>query len=216
MDGTKGPGAWLTSRWAVRGGQIVIGAVFAWAGLAKLGDLGALADVIRADGKVDSDRVIMGRTALSNFLKNDDVQKALDIRRMLLAEVAPRFADSGATFYGHVWVGTYRMEIWAYPDSYSDPASGDPTRYIGDDNVVMLSTNTRLDITSAQVPLPIGPDPRVAGLLPGRMSNRESGFDVTPNVYCAPNGKQIMGELESRPLLIPVQIDGMGCLNTGT
>lgn len=190
-----------------------------WATVASanpLDDLGALADIIRTDGKVDPDRVVMGRSALSNFLKNDDVQKALDIRRMLLAEVAPQFADSGATFYGHVWVGTYRLEIWAYPDTYQDPATGNPTRYVGDDNVIMTSSRTRLDMTSAQVPLPIGPDPRVAGLLPGRMTSRANSFDVTPNVYCSPNGKQIMGELESRPLLIPVQIDGMGCLNTGS
>ena len=43
MERTGGLGAWLTSRWVVRGGQIVIGVVFAWAGLAKLGDLGAFA-----------------------------------------------------------------------------------------------------------------------------------------------------------------------------
>ena len=54
----------------------------------------------------------------------------------------------------------------------------------------------------------------MASIMPGRMVSSEEGFDVTPNLYCTPNGKQIMGELESRPLLVPVQIDGFGCLDT--
>ena len=179
-----------------------------------LGDLEALAGVIRADGKIDPNMVIMGKTALKNFLANEAVQNVLDNRRIDVGALRPEMADSGATFYGFVWVGTYRMEIWTYPDTYTDPATGLPVSYIADDKVVMLSDRTRLDMTSARVPLPLGPDPRVAGLLPDRMSSRESGFDVTPNLYASNNGKQIFGELESRPLLVPVQIDGFGCLDT--
>ncbi len=179
-----------------------------------LGDLEALAEVIRADGKIDSDMLIMGKTALRNFLKNEDVQAVLDNRRIDIGAIRPEMVDSGATFYGYVWVGTYRMEIWTYPDTYKDPQTGNPTKYIADDKVVILSSNTRLDMTSAKVPLPLGPDPRVAGLMPGRMTSREEGYDVTPNLYASQNGKQIMGELESRPLLVPVQIDGFGCLDT--
>lgn len=180
----------------------------------KLKDLEDLAEVIRADGKVDPDMLIMGAEALRNFLADDDVEAQLDNRRMSLGEIAPQFVDSGATFYGTVWVGNYRFSIFSYPETFTDPQTSLPVKYIEDDKVVMLSTRTRLDMTAAKVPLPLGPDPRVAGLLPGRMSSREDGFDVTPNVYATPNGKQIMGELESRPLLIPIQIDGFGCLDT--
>lgn len=189
----------------------------AWdqAGSTKLDDLKALAKVIRADGKVNPDRLIMGDAALSEFLKDEEVQKALDNRRIDVGEIAPEMADSGATFYGHVWIGAYRFQIWTYPDTYTDPQTELPVEYVDEGNVIMLSTRTRLDRTSARVPLPLGPDPRVASLLPGRVSSRENGIDVTPNVYCTPNGKQIMGELESRTLLIPVQIDGFGCLDTG-
>lgn len=179
-----------------------------------LADLEALAKVIRSDGKVNPDRVIMGSTALNEFLQNAGVQAALDNRRINIGDIAPQFDDSGATFYGYVWAGSYSFEIWTYPDTYNDPQTGNPVEYIDPGKVVMLSSRTRLDMTSARVPLPLGPDPRVANLLPGRMSSRSEGFDVTPNVYATPNGKQIMGELESRPLLIPVQIDGFGCLTT--
>ena len=189
----------------------------AWSDTANatpLNDIEDLAGVIRTDGKVDSDILIFGKTALRNFLRNDDVQKVLDNRRIDIGSIRPEMRDSGATFYGFVWAGTYRFEMWAYDEEYKDPQTGNPVKYIEDDKVVVMSSRTRLDMTSARVPLPLGPDPRVAGLMPGRMSSREGNFDVTPNVYTTPNGKQIMGELESRPLLIPVQIDGFGCLDT--
>ena len=188
-----------------------------WSTLATadpLGDLESLAEVIRADGQIDPNMLIFGAVALKNFLLNETVQAVLDNRRIDLGEIRPEMRDSGATFYGFVWVGTYRFEMWTYPDTFKDPQTGNPTKYVAADKVIMLSNNTRLDMTSARVPLPLGPDPRVAGLLPGRMSSPSNGFDVTPNVYATPNGKQIFGELESRPLLIPVQIDGFGCLDT--
>lgn len=180
-----------------------------------MGDLESLADVIRADGKIDPDTLVYGQASLREFLKNDDVKAALDNRRISIGEIAPRMVDSGATFYGFIWIGGYEFQMWSYKDTFKHPETGAATKYVDDGSVIMLSTNTRLDMVSAKVPLPLGPDPRVADLLPGRLSSREGSFDVTPNVYPTPNGKQIMGELESRPLLIPVQIDGYGCLTTG-
>lgn len=181
-----------------------------------LADLLALAKVIRSDGKVNPDRLLFGDSeSLQEFLNDTKVQAALDSRRMDVIEIAPEMADSGATFYGHVWIGTYRFEIWAYPDTYEHIQTGAMTSYIDNNKVVMLSSRTRLDMACAKVPAPIAPDPRVSHLLPSRATSRSAGFDVTPNVYATPNGKQIVGELESRTLLIPVQIDGFGCLNTG-
>ena len=191
-----------------------VGVSWSAVGAVPLQDLQSLADVIRSDGKIDPDMVIMGATALRNFLANDDVKEVLDNRRIDIGAIRPEMRDSGATFYGFVWVGTYQIEIWTYPDTYKDPQTGNPAKYIADDKVVMLSSRTRFDMTSARVPLPLGPDPRVAGLLPDRISSRAEGYDVTPNLYASNNGKQIFGELESRPLLIPVQIDGFGCLDT--
>jgi hypothetical protein len=190
----------------------------AWSDAAAvpLADLEALAKIVRSDGKVNPDLLIMGESAISNFLSNASVIAQADNRRYELIEIAPQFMDSGATMYGFYWIGNYRFQLWSYPDTYDNPANGNPVPYVGTNNVIMLSTKTRLDMASARVPLPLGPDPRVAGLLPGRMTSRDAGsnFDVTPNVYATPNGKQIMGELESRPLMIPVQIDGYACLTT--
>lgn len=194
----------------------VAGTAWDQVGATPLKDLETLARVIRSDGKINADLLIMGNTALNAFLRDPDVLLLLDNRRIDIGAIRPEFADSGATFYGFIWVGTYRFEIWAYPDTFEDPTTGDPVEYVAPANVIMLASKARLDMTSARVPLPLGPDPRVADLLPGRLSDAALGFDVTPNVYATPNGKQIIGELETRPLLIPVQIDGFGTLDTGT
>jgi hypothetical protein len=179
-----------------------------------LGDLQSLIDVVRADGQVNADQAIFGAVALKNFLANTDVQANLDNRRVNIGEIRPRQDRRGATFYGFVWVGAYMVEMWTYPEGYKDPDSGAFTKYIEDDKVIVLSSETRFDYTTARVPLPLGPDPRVANIMPGRLMDTGSELDMTPNLYCTPNGKQIMAELESRPLLIPVQIDGFGCLDT--
>lgn len=190
-----------------------VGTGWGAAGSTKLQDLQDLAKVIRADGKVNPDTLIFGARALDRFLSDDDVQKKLDNVRIDIGQVRPRQAMGGATFYGFVWVGAYRMEMWTYPEGYDAPA-GSWTEYVDTDKVVMLSSSTRFDRTSARVPLPLGPDPRVASLMPGRLTDAGMDMDVTPNLYCTPNGKQLMAEIESRVLLVPAQIDGFGCVLT--
>lgn len=182
-----------------------------------IGDLEALAEVIRANGHVNPNMLIMGSVAYNNALKNQQFKDCLDNRRISVGEINPRFENSGATRKGFIWIGDYEFQIWTYPETYKNPdpnAAEKTLNYLAKDKVVMLSDDTRLDKTFAEVPCPLGPDPRVANLLPGRLSDRSENMDVTPNVYCTPNGKQIWGELESRPLLIPTQIDGFGCLDT--
>ncbi len=191
----------VTTAWSAAGGD-------------PLGDLGSLIDVIRTDGKVNANQVIMGAVALRNFLANNEVKAQLDNRRMEIGQIAPRLDNRGATFYGFVWIGAYMVQIWTYPEEYTDPQTGLPVKYVEDANVIVLSDQTRLDFTTARVPLPLGPDPRVANIMPGRLMDVGANLDMTPNLYCTPNGKQIMAEVESRPLLVPVQIDGFGCLTT--
>lgn len=187
----------------------------AWsaAGSTKMADLQSLGDLIRADGQVNPDILIFGATALNYFMQDEQVQNQLDNRRIEIGELSPQMRESGATFVGFVWIGAYKYQIWTYPEGYK-ALNGTFTRYIDDDNVVMLSSNARFDRISARVPLPLGPDPRVASLMPGRLVSDAMGLDVTPNLWCTPNGKQLMAEIESRPLLVPVQIDGFGCLTT--
>lgn len=188
----------------------------AWSNAATatpIDDLASLGNVIRSDGKVSPNRLTFGEKAFSDFMATAQVKEHLDNRRIEFGFADPEMEDSGAVNQGRIWIGSYAYDMWTYPEEYKDPQTGAPVKYVADDKVIVDSTRTRFDMTSARVPLPLGPDPRVESLLPGRLSSRENSFDVTPNVYVTPNGKQITGELESRPLLFPAQIDGFGCLD---
>ncbi|AAQ96539.1 hypothetical protein [Vibrio phage VP16C] len=191
----------------------------AWSddGADPIDDLRALFEVIRADGKVNPDMIIMGEQALRWALRNANFQEELDNRRIDTGMIDPRMMASGATLYGNVWVGSYMAQIWTYPEGYSHPQTRAFTKYVNDDSVIVLSSQTRLDRVSAIVPLPLGPDQRVSQMLPdlvpGRMVSEGDDLDVTPNLYPTPNGRTIIAELLSRILLVPVQIDGFGCLD---
>ncbi|AAQ96475.1 hypothetical protein [Vibrio phage VP16T] len=192
----------------------------AWSddGADPLADLESLFGVIRADGKVNPDMIIMGESSLRWARDNTKFRNAFDNRRMQIGELNPRMMESGATFQGVVWVGSYEAQIWTYPEGYSHPQTNAFTKYVLDDKVIVLSSNTRLDRVSAVVPLPLGPDQRVSQLLPdlvpGRLTSQGDDLDVTPNLYPTPNGRTIIAELLARILLVPVQIDGFGCLDT--
>ena len=191
-----------------------VGTAWSNAGSNKLGDIESLSDVIRADGKVNPTDLWFGAAAWRQFKADDAVLKQFDNRRIFIGEIMPRQVGSGAVFQGLIWIGSYEYRMWTYPEGYENAQTGAFTKYIADDKVVITSENTRFDRTSALIPLPLGPDPRLAGLVPGRMTDRSMDLDVTPNLWCTPSGEQIMTDLKSRVLLVPVQIDGFGCLDT--
>ncbi len=181
-------------------------------GADPIGDMEQLFEVIRADGKVNPNMIIMGSKAFRAALNNATFQENLDNRRIDLGTIEPRMLESGATLQGRIFVGAYEALIWTYPEVYDQENTQASTKYIDDYNVIVMSDKTRLDRVSAIVPLPLGPDPRVATLMPGRLIDEANNLDVTPNLYPTPNGRNIIAELLARILLVPVQIDGFGCL----
>jgi hypothetical protein len=181
----------------------------------KIGDLITVCDLVSSNGQVQPTDVILASGPMRELKKDDEVQKALDNRSYTMGEIAPQFVNSGAIFHGYLWVGNYRLRLWSYDGRYDDPATGASTNYLNSGSAIVLSESTRLDLVSARCPMPIAPDPRVSSLMPGRLSSVAEGYDVTPNVYATPNGKALVGELEARPLCVPVQIDGFACLDTG-
>jgi hypothetical protein len=188
----------------------------AWdqAGADPLADIGALVAEVRNDGKVDATDLIMGSRALSDFLRNDTVQKLLDNRRIDIGMISFSPANSGAYYAGNIVVDGYRLRIWGYNEVYDDPETDVITNYLGQDKVIVVSEMSRFDMACAKVPGAIVPDDRLSRFLPGRLSSTELGFDVTPNVYTSTNNKQLIMELESRPVCIPTGIDQYGCLTT--
>lgn len=180
-----------------------------------LTDLENLAKVIRADGKINPDRVIMDSLSLDNFLSSDQVKERADIRRYDgLVEIDPTMMESGATLYGTFQAGAYRFQLWTYPATYDAPGTGTTTEYVQPNKVIMQSSGARMDLGFARPVGAFAVDPRAAMFIPGRISSVDAGYDILPNAWLSENGEELKGTLKSCPLCIPVQIDSFGCLTT--
>ncbi len=183
-------------------------------GADPLGDLEALADVIRDDSTYDADIIIMGTAAFDSFLRNDEVKARFDSRVLNLGVMRPEVRGNGGKYQGVLNIGNYRFDIYTYNGRYQDIGSSSKTKFLDDANVIMLSSSARLDKVFGGVPRAVPIDPRFAGLLPDRVSI-PTATDFAPNIYATPNGKQTIIELASRPMMIPTAIDSFGCLATG-
>lgn len=186
----------------------------AWA-TDPLAELATLAKVLRRDGKGTPYRLIFGEAAFTSFIGNTKVQAALDNRGMALGQVAPQVRGEGATFQGWIWIGHYRFEMWTYDGYYKDPSTGVMTPYVADNSVIMLSKNSRLDLTWGAIPLLRKPVAPALAFLPPRFSSSEGLLDLSVNAYFTPDGKRLMVGCGTRPLTIPTGIDTYGCLTTG-
>lgn len=179
-----------------------------------LEDIRLAAKQIFTNGKITPKRLTFGESAWENFKNNATVQKALDIINISVGQVAP-MEMAGGIHQGTIWIGSYKYEMWTCPGEYTHPSTGLPVEYLDTHKVIVDSPETRLDIVCAGVPLPFPVDQRLSMLLPqGRLTNRKAGFDVSPNIWISPNNKQVTGELESRPLCVPAQINGFACVKT--
>lgn len=178
-----------------------------------LQDLQDLAEVIRRDGRLEPTDLIFGAGAWNRFAANEEVKNRLDNRRMDFGMLRPETRGTGATFMGFIWAGAYRFNLWVYKDTYIDPATGDHVPYVGDDRVIMMNPQARLDLSFGAIPRIVPPDAQARQFLPPRMSLPERGFDLSTNVWIAPNGKSVMLEAGTRPLCIPTAIDTFGALD---
>lgn len=194
-----------------------VGTTWALDGLtgAPLDDLAALAAVVRRDGKKNPDTLIFGTSAAQRFLANTQVRAQLDNRRMEIGLIQPA-ARAGATSMGFIWIGQYRFELWTYDDEYIDPVTGNSTPYIDTDNVVMLSSGGRLDLTFGELPMFAPPEARAAQILPPRMSSPALGLDLSTNAWVSPDGKHLHFSCGTRALAIPTAIDTFARLNVTT
>lgn len=183
------------------------------AGADPLGDLRSLGDTIRGDGLADPDQLVFGEDALALFLDNDDVQARLDNRRMNVGTINPQAQGNGGTYYGDIWIGHYRYQIWTYSGRYKHPQTGVSTPFVDTDKVIMRASSGRMDATFGGIPRIAPPDSRVMPFLPGRMTNGAARMDLWTNAWLTPDGEQLFVGAGSRPLMIPTAIDTYGCLD---
>lgn len=183
-------------------------------GATPLADLDGLARAIKADGRTRATRAIFGRDAWQNFIADESVQRLLDNRRTEIGSVDAKTAlllETGNR-RGTIDVGTAILECWTYDGDYEDPVSEEVVPFVGDDNVILVGQNARLDICYGAIPYVRRPDPEVMRYLPSRVPG--AGLDLSVNGYFATNNQALTVEIGTRPIAIPTAIDTFGCLTT--
>lgn len=111
-------------------------------------------DFIRQKGKVQGGMInaICGRDALSTLIANDVFVKRQNLFHMSLDQVMePQRNSVGATLHGRITAGSYKVNLWAYPEYY-DNAAGVSTPYIDPSLVILLPEQPRFKMAYAAVP----------------------------------------------------------------
>lgn len=189
--------------------KVTVGTTWATDGTtgAPLDDLEDLAEVVRQDGRRDPTDLVFGKSALRRFLANEKVVEILNNRRMERGEIVPRMANSGATLYGRFFIGSYDFRLWTYNEVYRHPQTTNLTKYVGDDNVIMLAEGARYNMSWGDIPRVVPPDPRLTAFVPGRLSDPSTGLDMIVYGWVSQDGTALTIQVACRPLTIPVAID---------
>lgn len=193
----------------------------AWdqAGVDIAGDISALAEIVRNDGLADPDQLIMGVNAFEAFIKDDEIIKRFDTRRIDQGLISPmEMRGNGGQFRGVVEIGNYRYDVWTYGGRYTDPATGNATPFLDPGKVIVRASSGRLDATFGAIPnigaLVGGQATNLLPELPGRLTNVDGGMDLFTNAWLSADGEQLFGGVGARPLMIPTAIDTYGCIDS--
>ncbi|GHU24424.1 hypothetical protein FACS1894164_11030 [Spirochaetia bacterium] len=179
-----------------------------------LKDLGELALILQTDGLVDITTVIMGRSAWNNFIKNAWVQAHLNKEVMALGALNPQLKDKGAKYLGYIDFDAYRFEFWMYNATYEPFGSQEPVPYLDPDKVLLLPDTESLDFQRFFGGIPsVLPDETFDQIFGAKITIGNE-YDFRPRVYADTHRETWIGEIKSRPLLVPKSIDRWGCLMT--
>jgi hypothetical protein len=185
-------------------------------GANPMGDIGLLADVVRRDGRGVPNELIFGKRSWRDFIADATVKAAFNLWRMSFGMIQPTGAKTsgGVSFKGRINIDNYDYDIYVYDGTYVDPQTGNTLNYVSQDSVIMLSDNSRLDLTFGAIPKLKAPDSPAMAFLPPRISNGDVRIDLSVFAWFTPDGKHLKLSAGTRPLAIPTAIDTFGCLTT--
>jgi len=195
------------------------GTAWGTGGATVAGDIISLCEVIRDDGLMEVDQLIMGQAAWEAAITDADFKARFETRRMDIGTIAPMRKNSqGGLFRGTFEVGNYKVDIWTYNNRYKNPQTGVSTPFVDPAKVIMRASAGRLDASFGNIPN-IGEilgvqNQRVLRTIP-RLRSTNNMADLHVNAWLSNNGEQLTAGVDSRPLMIPTAIDTYGCLDTG-
>jgi hypothetical protein len=196
-----------------------------------LGDLDDSWDLIRQNGHVNADMVLMAGDAMEAFIKDADAQTLADNRRFELIEVNQnmpvpakfsRFIEAGITARGRLRTPRgHELWMFTYEEFYTD-SGGSPQPYIPSGNVLIAFSGARCDRyfgPADTIPMTpqqaqayreyFGMSPDVAPMPP---NIKATGSTIFPamfhrDAYLAPDNKSITCRTQCAPIFATTQTD---------
>lgn len=111
---------------------------------------------------------LCGDAALADLLANAKFLTRQNLFNMSLDQVTgPARNNAGATFHGIITAGSYKVQLWAYPQVYDDPDTSASTPYLNSKKVIMIPSNPRFHFAFGGVPqlLKPGTPPQVGAFI---------------------------------------------------
>ena len=178
-------------------------------------DFEIVGDRVRKDASREIVDAVFGSAALSKFLNNANVKEQGDLKQIeRIAMTSPIADDEGAKFHGQFSAGSYKINVWTYPQfvgvplGFGLPNEGTKVPYIPTDKIIVLPSAPDFRLYFAGIPV-----------LSSQVSAELQGFtgltrvpameqaDMIPYFRLDEKAKSILVGIESRPVAIPVAID---------
>lgn len=183
-------------------------------GADPLSDLEALCEVVNDDGKADPSIAIFGKNAWNKALKNEAFKEAVKKDGLGLGALNPGLKNRGGRYMGYIDIGTFRLELWTYNDSYEKLVGDTKYKFMDPDKVVVSAAIEDLDFRCVFGGVPtLGMQEPFTSVIPSEVTY-DGYIRVHNRVFMDTNQDTYVAETKSRPLCIPVSIDRFGCLNT--
>jgi hypothetical protein len=147
-------------------------------------------EVIKKSGRAPT-ILVLGQTASDAFLNDEDIQKKMDIKNMLLAQVNPVIKSDALTFLGRLM--ELGLDIYTYNDWFLDD-NGVEQPMVPDDHILLAR-------------------PNLGKFHYGAVTQMEKGVFVTvdgnrvPKSWADEENERRMLRLTSKPVPVPEDVD---------
>jgi hypothetical protein len=180
-----------------------------------LGDIDALADIIRDDGFVDVTNLIFGDKAWINFIKNGWVQENLKKDVLNMGELSPQLQNKGGKRQGYIDYGANRYILWTYNGRFNLFGSKQVSKFLDPNKVIFLPEAADLDFRRLFGGIPtVRADTTFDQLFGADKTQIGGEYDIRPRVFWSEDQEAYIAEIKSRPIMLPVSTNRYGCLTT--
>jgi hypothetical protein len=181
-----------------------------------LADIDALADTIRDDGLVDVTTLIFGKDAWINFIKNEWVRENMKKDVLNMGELNPQIINKGGKRMGYIDYGSNRYLLFTYNARYNPFGNAEiKNKFIDDNNIILLPDIADLDFRRVFGGIPtVRANTTFDQIFGADKTQIGEEYDIRPRVWFSEDNETWMGEVKSRPLMLPVSMNRFGCLKT--